>query len=241
MLPRSIRHTFKPLFAASIIAVSALVTLTVLLDSSAAQAHRVAPLPADVPATIADVSVVDFAFEPDVVTITVGSTVRWTRSSNTFTHTTTSDMNVWDSGPLAADVPFMHTFDMPGIYLYHCAIHPFMQGVVMVINSPSQPPTNVTINGPVVGEVDTPYAFTAAVKPITAAQPITYFWQATGQSSVTHVSTGLSDTIIFSWTSGMTGAKWITTTATNAAGSASGTHLILINPIKVFLPLLVKH
>jgi hypothetical protein len=38
----------------------------------------------------------------------------------------------------------------------------------------------------------------------------------------------------------MTGAQWITTTATNEAGSAIGSHLIIIDPLNIYLPLIMK-
>ncbi len=239
MLLNSIRHTIKPLFAASIISVSALMTLAVLLDSSSAQARQANALNPTRPTTIADVSVVDFAFDPAVVTITVGSTVRWTRSNTTVTHTTTSDTSVWDSGDLAPNVPFTHTFDTPGIYPYHCAIHLGMQAVVIVINPP-RPPTDVTVDGPTNGVIDTPNTFTATVSPLTATLPITYLWQSTGQSDVTHVG-GLSDTIVFTWPAGTFVTQLVTVTAANDSGMAVGGHSVIFNaPYKVYLPLVLN-
>ena len=50
----------------------------------------------------------------------------------------------------------------------------------------------------------------------------------------------LSDTIAYSWTAEMTGTQWITVTASNIAGSAAHTQLVIIDPIEVYLPLVMN-
>jgi len=47
-------------------------------------------------------------------------------------HTTTSDSPGWDSGPLSPGAAFTRTFNTPGTYAYHCNIHTFMHGTVIV-------------------------------------------------------------------------------------------------------------
>ncbi len=71
------------------------------------------------------------AFVPAVVTITTGSSVEWT-NSDTFTHTTTSDIGLWNQ-VLGPGQVFSMTFAAPGDYTYHCMIHPIMQGEVVVL------------------------------------------------------------------------------------------------------------
>ena len=88
------------------------------------------------------------------------------------------------------------------------------------------PAIEVTIRGPTTGTAGTPYTFTAAVSPLTATQPITYVWQASGQSSLTHVG-GLSDTAVFTWTA--TGSQVVTVTATSAQGTVTDTHAITVS------------
>jgi plastocyanin len=230
------RRAFTMVVAPLAICLSALMTLTVLLDLTPVQARSISP---GASTTLTDVSVVDFAFEPAIITITAGSTVRWTRSNTSvFTHTTTSNTGVWNSGDLAPHDPFAFTFDTPGIYLYHCDYHALsMQGAVIVLGA--QPPTTVTIDGPLSGAVDTAHTFTASVDPITVTQPITYVWQATGQSDVIHHA-GLSDTVVFTWTTGITGTQLITATASNDYGSIAGTHLFIINANQIYLPLILR-
>ena len=77
------------------------------------------------------------------------------------------------------------------------------------------PPSNATIAGPTTGIVQTSYTFTATVSPDTATLPITYTWQATGQSPMTHTSSlTVTDIVTFTWPA--PGTQAITATVTNA-------------------------
>ena len=67
-------------------------------------------------------------------------------------------------------------------------------GYVVTIDSRPIAPARVSISGLTVGDRNISYAFTATTSPITATQPITYIWQATGQSTVTHTN-GIADTV----------------------------------------------
>jgi parallel beta-helix repeat protein len=91
--------------------------------------------------------------------------------------------------------------------------------------NPSSPVARVTVSGPTTGTVNAPYVFIATVSPLTATQPITYVWQASGQSPVTYVD-GLSSTDTFTWST--TGTQVITVTASNVCGSAKANHTITI-------------
>ena len=79
------------------------------------------------------VTIFNLAFNPSVITITTGSSVEWT-NTDPFTHTTTSDIDLW-SQILGPGAVFSTTFAAPGEYTYHCAIHPFMHGQVVVLTS----------------------------------------------------------------------------------------------------------
>jgi PKD repeat protein len=93
--------------------------------------------------------------------------------------------------------------------------------------NPPQPPADVAISGPSSGIVSSTYAFTAMVNPITTTLPLTYVWQADGQTQtpITHTG-GLNDSITFTWST--TGTYTISVTASNAAGSVIDTHAITI-------------
>ena len=70
-------------------------------------------------------------FHPTTVSVAPGTTVIWT-NADAFGHTATSDTRLWDSGMLQPGQTFSHTFDKPGSYPYHCAVHTFMTGTVTV-------------------------------------------------------------------------------------------------------------
>jgi len=72
----------------------------------------------------------DFAFRPEKITVATGSTVTWINSGGA--HTVTEDSEVFDSGIIAAGGKFSFTFMDAGDYTYHCDIHPFMKGMVVV-------------------------------------------------------------------------------------------------------------
>lgn len=88
------------------------------------------------------VSIQDFFFSPQNITIEVGDTVVWT-NNGAFPHTTTSGTNfptgngIWDSHVLSTGQFFPFTFTQPGIYLYFCSIHGFTGSIT--VNGPSLP------------------------------------------------------------------------------------------------------
>jgi hypothetical protein len=104
------------------------------------------------------------------------------------------------------------------------------------INPSDAPPTDVVISGPTMGMVNTAYTFTATVSPITATQPITYVWRATGQDLMTHTG-GLSHTIPFTWM--VPGTHTIIVTATNIAATVTDTHIITVEQM-IYLPLILN-
>ncbi len=99
------------------------------------------------------------------------------------------------------------------------------------------PISEVAISGPTDGYTNTAYDFTATASPITATTPITYFWEATGQSPVTHVG-ALTDTVSFAFN--VSGTKTITVTATNLAGSVLDTHDLDVRAPRLLLPVVMR-
>lgn len=81
---------------------------------------------------ILDVSIENFAFGPDEISISVGDTVLWTNDESSIVHTTTSDDDLWDSGNIPAGSRFEHTFDEAGTFAYICTIHPSMTATITV-------------------------------------------------------------------------------------------------------------
>ena len=84
------------------------------------------------------ISVVEFAFQPNTITVHAGDTVRWA-NNGIAPHTTTSTDH-WDSETLAQGQSFDFTFNTPGTYPYQCSIHPaLMAGVVVVLRATVTP------------------------------------------------------------------------------------------------------
>ncbi len=92
----------------------------------------------------ANVSIVEYSFTPDTVTIKVGASVTWT-NNGTVAHTATADGGAFDSGQLSSPTgggaygggssggTYTNTFGTAGTYTYHCANHPTtMKGTVVV-------------------------------------------------------------------------------------------------------------
>lgn len=75
-----------------------------------------------------------FTFSPANPTISVGTTVRWTNTSNVLHTVTPDDHDEWASATLPSNgSTFSHTFDTPGEYPYFCEPHaPGMAGVITV-------------------------------------------------------------------------------------------------------------
>jgi len=80
------------------------------------------------------VTIVDFAFQPRVLSVSVGSTVTW-QNSGSAPHTVTSNNGAFDSGTIGSGGSFSTTLSDPGMVMYHCSIHPNMMGAVMVTGS----------------------------------------------------------------------------------------------------------
>lgn len=79
-----------------------------------------------------EVFIQGMAFSPATLTVTVGTTVKWT-NKDAIAHTVTSDTGtVLNSGNVAANGTFSFMFMTAGTYSYHCAIHPSMVAKVVV-------------------------------------------------------------------------------------------------------------
>jgi len=82
-----------------------------------------------------NVNIVDFKFDPAVITITTGTKVTWTEVGPT-EHNTVSkaDTPLWESPIMQPGDTFSYVFNEAGTYDYWCTIHPEMLGTVVVVN-----------------------------------------------------------------------------------------------------------
>lgn len=71
----------------------------------------------------AQVSIVDFAFEPDDFTATAGEPVKWKNTGDTQHNVSFDDESVVDSGNLDSGAEFSRTFEDAGEFTYFCSIH----------------------------------------------------------------------------------------------------------------------
>jgi plastocyanin len=83
-------------------------------------------------AAAVQVDIVNFAYNPDPLTISVGQSVTWT-NRDAAPHTATGrDRDALQSGTLKQGESYTATFDTPGTYEYFCEFHPNMKGTVIV-------------------------------------------------------------------------------------------------------------
>ena len=88
----------------------------------------VTPAVATMPTTI---EIKEFRYAPTVLTVPVGTTVRWVNHDEE-PHTVTSTTGRFRSAGLEHDDTFVQTFDTPGTFAYACALHPQMKATVVV-------------------------------------------------------------------------------------------------------------
>ncbi len=79
------------------------------------------------------VTIKNFAFSPQVITIKAGTTVTWTNTDSD-AHTVTSQNGTGPlrSAALVTGTTYSYTFHAPGRFDYLCTIHPFMTATVVV-------------------------------------------------------------------------------------------------------------
>ena len=87
-----------------------------------------------------DVTIQNFAFSPNSITISPGDTVTWT-NNDAVSHRVTADDGSWASSVLGPGQSYTHQFNSAGSVPYHCSIHPSMTATVQVGTSSSPPPT----------------------------------------------------------------------------------------------------
>jgi len=78
------------------------------------------------------VSISNFKFGPAAITVKVGATVTWTNTDDE-AHTVFFSYDGSRSPILVNSANIYHkTFSTAGTFVYHCTIHPFMTGTVVV-------------------------------------------------------------------------------------------------------------
>jgi plastocyanin len=93
-----------------------------------------APAPSGDATRSEKVSIVEFAYDPDPVTIEEGGKVIWV-NRDAAPHTATADDGSFDTGTIEQDKLKSESFKEPGTYTYFCEVHPSMHGTVEVVAS----------------------------------------------------------------------------------------------------------
>jgi plastocyanin len=92
------------------------------------------PTPTPTPTTASSsgnsVSIMNFSFSPNSLTVKVGTKVTWT-NHDSVTHTVTANQGAFNS-PVLPGSSFSFTFTKAGTYAYHCMIHPYMMATIVV-------------------------------------------------------------------------------------------------------------
>lgn len=70
-------------------------------------------------------------YDPNLVTVSVGTTVLWTNNDAAI-HTVTSKDGLFDSDIIASGENYERTFTEIGTFDYFCIVHPWMEGTVIV-------------------------------------------------------------------------------------------------------------
>jgi plastocyanin len=105
--------------------------LTCTLSGCTSTQDQATPASSAVPNVI---TVKNFAFSPETLTVRTGTTVTWVNQDEAI-HQIDTD----GGGPVTFTSPsldkgssYEFTFTRPGTYAYHCTIHPEMKGTVIV-------------------------------------------------------------------------------------------------------------
>ena len=77
------------------------------------------------------VTIADFAFSPNSITVQAGTTVTWV-NNDTVPHTATGNNGEFDTGQIAPGGSASITFDSAGTFAYFCSIHPNMTASIIV-------------------------------------------------------------------------------------------------------------
>jgi plastocyanin len=79
-----------------------------------------------------EVKIDNFAFIPQELTVSAGTTVEWVNLDDIPHVVVSDDRKTFKSKALDTDEKFSYTFTKPSTYTYFCSIHPKMTGKVIV-------------------------------------------------------------------------------------------------------------
>ena len=111
---------------------SALVAAALGAATATALAAIVLPGWADTAASAGAVSIDNFTFGPQSLTVKAGTTITWTNKDDIPHGIASANNGFAKSRALDTDDSYSFTFTTPGTYQYFCYIHPHMTGTIVV-------------------------------------------------------------------------------------------------------------
>ncbi len=100
----------------------------------------------------------------------MGTAVTWINYDQG-SHTVTSDDGLFASSNIPPGGRFTYTFESPGIYRYHCQIHPSMRGTVSVVSPQAEAPAGAVIPSGTARVID----YLGFYTPVTGTLPVSLF------------------------------------------------------------------
>ena len=195
-------------------------------------------------ATTNSVTIGDFFFTPNVLTVTNGDTVQW-RNSGPSQHDSTQTTNRWASGLLGLNGTFSFKFTAAGFYPYRCQFHqvthPQQTGSVTVVTGPNVLPI-VAITNPVNNATFTaPASFTIGASASDSDGTISQLQFFNGANSL-----GIDNSSPYSANVSSLGAGSYTLSAVatdNSGGKATNSITVTVkdppNPVTILNPAIV--
>ncbi len=120
-------------------------------------------------------------FQPENITVNVGTTVTWINKDSVEIHNVFEDTGVFGSPDLNYNDTYSQTFTEPGVVGYHCTYHEGMVGTITVVTPPVSTatplplPTRHTHAAPQAPVVSVPPTHVVApavvIAPVPLAQP----------------------------------------------------------------------
>jgi plastocyanin len=80
-----------------------------------------------------NISIGSTSFVPSKIQVPIGSKVLWTNNDSTLHTVTEAAQALFNSDIIYSDQTWDYTFESIGTFDYHCTIHPFMKGTVIVM------------------------------------------------------------------------------------------------------------
>jgi len=107
------------------------VLVAAALGAAAAPVVAAIILPAGAQNAPVAVSIDNFTFNPQTLTVKAGATVTWTNKDD-IPHAIAAVNRQFKSKALDTDDAYSFTFTTPGTYAYFCSLHPHMTGTIVV-------------------------------------------------------------------------------------------------------------